>query len=51
MPFYDAKYIVYYGNKIEEDNLLNQSKIKMMIPYDDNGKIMVGLNTNNYDEI
>lgn len=51
MPFYDAKYIVYYGNKIEDNNLLNQSKIKMIIPYDSNGKIIVGLNTNNYDKI
>lgn len=51
MPFYDAKYIVYYGNKIEDDNLLSQSKIKMIIPYNNKDKIMVGLNTNNYDEI
>lgn len=51
MPYYDAKYIVYYGNKIEEDNLLNQSKIKMIIPYDKNGKMIVGLNTNNYNDI
>lgn len=51
MPFYDAKYIVYYGNKIQEDSLLNQSKIKLIIPYDDNGKMIVGLNTSNYSSI
>lgn len=51
MPYYDAKYIVYYGNKIEESNLLNQSKIKMIIPYDKSGKMIVGLNTNNYSNI
>ena len=51
MPYYDAKYIVYYGNMIDETNLLNQSKIKMIIPYDKNGKMIVGLNTNNYNDI
>lgn len=51
MPYYDAKYIVYYGNKIEESNLLNQNKIKMIIPYDKSGKMLVGLNTNNYSDI
>lgn len=51
MPFYDAKYIVYYGNMIDDSSLLNTSIIKMIIPYDNKGKMIVGLNTDNYNDI
>lgn len=51
MPFYDSKLYVDYGNKLNEDDILNKIKIKTIIPYDANGKFVVGLNSNNYNSI
>lgn len=51
MPFYDAKLFIEYGNKIDVNDILNNQKIKMIIPYNEYGKMIVGLNTNNYDDI
>lgn len=51
IPFYDARLCVEYGNKIDVNDVLNKQKIKMIIPYDSNDKMIVGINTNNYDKI
>lgn len=51
MPFYNSKLIVSYGNKISENNILNKSKIKMIIPYNKDGVMLAGLNSNNYNDI
>ncbi len=51
MPFYDAKYILYYGNKINNDSILNLQKIKMIIPYDEKNEMIVGLNSDTYQNI
>lgn len=51
IPFYDAKFIVEYGNKIAQDELLNTKKLSMIIPYDQSGNMVVGLNTGNYNSI
>lgn len=51
MPFYDARLCVEYGNKIDESNILNSQKIQMIIPYNSSNKMIVGINTNNYDQI
>ena len=51
MPFYEADLYVQYGNKISEDNVLNEKVIKTIIPYDKNGKMLVSLNTDNYSDI
>ncbi|NEZ47277.1 hypothetical protein FDF74_08675 [Clostridium niameyense] len=51
MPFYDSKLYVDYGNKLNEDNILNKIKIKTILPYDANGKFVIGLNSNNYNSI
>lgn len=51
IPFLDARLCVEYGNKIDVNDKLNQKKIQMIIPYDSNNKMIVGVNTNNYDKI
>lgn len=51
MPFYDAKLFIEYGNKIENDDILNQKMIKIIIPYNKNNEMIVGLNSNNYSNI
>lgn len=51
IPFYDARLCVEYGNIIDINDQLNQEKIQMIIPYDSNNKMIVGINTNNYDKI
>ena len=51
MPFYEADLYVQYGNKISEDNVLNEKVIKTIISYDKNGKMLVSLNTDNYSDI
>ncbi len=51
IPFYDARLYVEYGNRIDENNILNRQKIKMIIPYDSSDKMIVGINTENYNKI
>lgn len=51
MPFYDAKLYVDYGNRIDVNHILNTTKIKTVMPYDANGKMIVGLNSDNYNSI
>lgn len=51
MPFYNANLFVEYGNRIDANDILNKQKIKMIIPYNKDDKMIVGLNTNNYDDI
>lgn len=51
MPFYDSKLYVDYGNKIAENDKLNTSKIKTILAYDENSKMISGLNSNNYSSI
>ena len=51
MPFYDAKYLVLDGSKISEQDILNQKRIKEIIPYDNNGKFVVALTKENYNNI
>lgn len=51
MPFYDSSLIVEYGNNISEDSILNKSKIKMILPYDEDGSMIASINTNNYSKI
>lgn len=51
IPFLDARLCVEYGNRIDVNDKLNQKKIQMIIPYDNNNKMIVGINTDNYDKI
>lgn len=51
MPFYDANLYVSYGNKINKDDLLNTSRIEAVIVYNQDGKMIAGLNSDNYDSI
>ncbi len=48
MPFYDAKEILTDGNKIDENNYLNQHLIDYVLPYDKNGALVSVLTTKNY---
>lgn len=43
MPFYDAKYLLVDGSKIDEDNILNTKLIKYIVPLDSNNQFVVGL--------
>ena len=51
MPFYDAKYLVLDGRKIDEANILNQKLIKAILPYDNKGNLAVALTTENYKNL
>lgn len=43
MPYYDAKYYVIDGNKIDVNHELNTKLINQVLPYDKDGKLIVGL--------
>lgn len=51
MPFYDAKYLVLDGTKINEDYILNKKLIKTILPYDNQGKLTVDLTKENYKNL
>lgn len=51
MPFYDAKYYVEDGNRLEVDHILNTKIIKEIFVYDTNGKQVVGLSNKEKDKI
>lgn len=51
MPFYDAKLIVEYGNKIENDENLNNKRIKYIFAYDNSGEVVQGINENTYSSL
>lgn len=51
MPFYDANLYVDYGNKIPNDNVLNKKRIKTILAYNEENKMVSGLNSNNYNSI
>lgn len=51
IPFYDANYIVEYGNEIPADSLLNTQKIKHLFVYDNEGELVTGLNTDTYQNL
>src|SRR5699024_643370 len=50
-PFIDAKYLVRDGNKVAIDSLLNTQEIQKIYAYDENNKVLIGVNTDNYDDI
>ena len=51
MPYVDAKLYVDYGNNIGLDDVLNKKKILEIIAYNQDSKMISGLNTNNYNSI
>lgn len=51
MPFYDSKYIVLDGNKIETDNVLNTKIIKYILPYNNDKKLLTQITDENYRNI
>ena len=51
MPFYDAKYIVLDGKNINENNVLNQKKIKTILAYDQNNKAILAITQDNYNTL
>ncbi|HBC2029586.1 TPA: hypothetical protein I9Z65_001471 [Clostridium perfringens] len=51
MPFYDSKLYIEYGNKIGENDLLNKLRIESVIAYNQDSKMISGLNSQNYDSI
>ena len=50
-PFIDAKYLVRDGNKIDTNSLLNTQEIQKIYAYNENNKVLIGVNTDNYDDI
>lgn len=50
-PFIDAKYLVRDGNKVAIDSLLNTQEIQKIYAYNENNKVLIGVNTDNYDDI
>jgi len=50
MPYYEAKYLVIDGKKIESDSILNTKIINHVLPYS-NGQLLTYLTTQNYDKI
>ena len=51
MPFYDSKYLVVDGSKIAEDDILNTKIIKYILPYDNEGKLVTYLTSEDYQKI
>ncbi len=51
MPFYDAKYYVEDGNRIDINHVLNTKIIKKIFTYDRDGKQVVGLSKTDKDKI
>lgn len=51
MPFYDAKYLVIDGNKIDINHELNTKLIKYILPIDANDKLVSYLTNQNYESI
>ena len=47
MPFYDSKYLVLDGNKIDEKDILNTEIIKTVLAYDKNHNLLVSLKEEN----
>lgn len=44
MPFYDAKFYLVDGNKLETNHILNTKVIKQIFAYDKDGKLILSLN-------
>ena len=51
MPFFDSKYLIIDGEKIKEDDILNQKAIKVVLPYNAQGKLLFALTEENYKTI
>lgn len=51
MPFYDAKFYLVDGNKLEVNHLLNTKIIKEIFAYDAAGKLVLSLNQNDQNRI
>ncbi|WP_294188685.1 ZmpA/ZmpB/ZmpC family metallo-endopeptidase [uncultured Clostridium sp.] len=51
MPFYDSKYYINYGNEVDENDILNTQKIKSIIAYNKDSKMIPGLDSDNYNSI
>ncbi len=51
MPFYDAKYCVKDGNLFEKEHILNTKVIKNVLPFDENGKLVLALSEEQKDKI
>jgi len=51
MPYYDAKYLVEDGEKINVDHILNQKKIKHIFAYDESGKQVIALGQNEQNRL
>lgn len=51
MPFYDAKYIVMDGNKINPSHELNTKLIKEILPIDSNNNLVLYLTNQSYNKI
>ncbi len=51
MPFYDSKYIVRDGAKLETDSILNKKLIKDVIPVNENGEALVAVTTDDYQKL
>lgn len=51
MPFYDAKFYVIDGNKLEINHILNTKIIKHIFAYDEAGKQVLALSQNDQNKI
>ncbi len=51
MPFYDSKYLVRDGEKIEKENILNTKLIKEVIPVNKNGEAVIAVSTDDYQNL
>ena len=51
MPFYDAKELIYDGNKIPDDNDLSKKLIKNILAFNKEGKMVSYLTTEDYNSI
>lgn len=51
MPFYDAKFYLVDGNKLEVNHILNTKIIKQIFAYDANGKSVISLTQNDQNRI
>ena len=51
MPFYDSKYLVADGKKINEDHILNQKQLRTVVAFDSNKNIIKYLTEENYKNI
>lgn len=51
MPFYESKYLLIDGGKINTDHILNTEVIKTIIPFNSSDKAIFGLSKNNAESI